>query len=336
MILQSMLQRCFYLNASLNHWKQVKAPQSNNIFLLFLVTEDARQIHITTYINSAPRRSAHFYSSYYLSPFQRFSQSSLTTSPKLLLTLPSSSVIADKQHPPKLQALQKGPKGTHVSQATQPTSNLFFYESFLKHQGWGIQEKKHHHTQEEGNSWKLCCLYGSAMMNIKQRKAGKQNKSVPQASSRSEDYKLKGTFKTTCQSVGQIIAWMLTTFTKNELMWRLGSTNPVINEHKHSAARKISALEQRLLTPLCLLNFSKCWTGRLWAKEEKNIFWQRCNYALWSINHKIPAQKAGFYRIINLDGFLCLQGQKYQHSFFFFFFFFIKSRWMHTNWIQNS
>lgn len=158
------------------------------------------------YINSALRRSANFYSSYYLSPFQRFSQSSLTTSPKLLLTLPSSSVITDKQHPSKLQPCFRHCRRHLKAPTFHKLLNPQFFESFLKHQGWGIQEKNHHHTQEEGNSWKLCCLYGSAMMNIKQRKAGKQNKSVPQASSRSEDYKLKGTFKTTCQSVGQIIA----------------------------------------------------------------------------------------------------------------------------------
>lgn len=145
MILQSMLQRCFYLNASLNHWKQVKAPQSNNIFLLFLVTEDARQIHITTYINSAPRRSAHFYSSYYLSPFQRFSQSSLTTSPKLLLTLPSSSVIADKQHPPKLQPCfrhcRRDLKAPTFHKLLNPPA-IYFLWVFPKTPGVGDTRKK--------------------------------------------------------------------------------------------------------------------------------------------------------------------------------------------------
>lgn len=168
------------------------------------------------------------------------------------------------------------------------------------------------------------------MRNIKQRKAGKQNNSVPQASSRSEDYKLKGTFKTTCQSVGQIIVWMLTTFTKNELMWRLGSTNPVINERKHSAARKISALEQRLLTPLCLLNFSKCWTGRLWAKEEKNIFWQRRNYALKALIIKFLLRKLDFIESLTWMDF-CVCRVRSSSTVFF-----IKSELTNTNWLQNS
>jgi len=43
-------------------------------------------------------------------------------------------------------------------------------------------------------------------------RAGKRNNSVLQPSSRTEDYKLKDTFKTTCQSLAQITAWMLTMF----------------------------------------------------------------------------------------------------------------------------
>lgn len=58
-------------------------------------------------------------------------------------------------------------------------------------------------------------------------------------------------------------------FTKNKLMWRAGITNPVPSEPEHSAAQKISALKQRLLTPLCLLYFSKCWAGRLQVRKEK-------------------------------------------------------------------
>lgn len=98
------------------------------------------------------------------------------------------------------------------------------------------------------------------MTNVKKGgKTGKRNDSVQQASSRSEDYKLKDTFKTTCQSLAQTTAWMLTMcFFLNELMWRLGITNPIINGPKLSAAQKASALAQRPLTPLCLLYFSKC------------------------------------------------------------------------------
>lgn len=47
-------------------------------------------------------------------------------------------------------------------------------------------------------------------------------------------------------------------------------------------------------------------------KGEKNIFWQRHDDALWSFNRDIPAQKAAFSRIINLDRSLHLQAQKFQ------------------------
>lgn len=51
------------------------------------------------------------------------------------------------------------------------------------------------------------------MTNVKKvGRAGKRNDSVLQASIRSENYELKDTFKTTCQSLAQITAWMLTMF----------------------------------------------------------------------------------------------------------------------------
>lgn len=166
MILQSMLQHCFYLNASLNHWKQVKAPQAviYSLCSLWLRTQ-GKLIWPCTCFNIALRRSANFYSSYNLFPFQHFSHSvlwqlalnSCLHSPVLL--------IADEQHPPKLQSCfrhcRRDLKAPTVHRLLNPPA-VYFFMSFPKTLGVGdmtkTTKKKPPRTQEERNSWKLCCL----------------------------------------------------------------------------------------------------------------------------------------------------------------------------------